>query len=422
MRGLSLHQIRDLIRFAFQRLKEEKLPQVAGSLTFTTVLAVVPTITIALAIFTAFPLFNSFRNALEAYFIQSLMPKGIANTILGYLTQFAAKATRLSAVGAIALIFTAISTMAMIDKTFNQIWHIDRARPFVQRVLVYWTIITLGPLLIGASITVTSYLFTATSGVVGSVPLLGATLYTLISIIFTNIAFTALYVSVPNRVIAWKDAFWGGLFSAIAFEIAKRVFAIFVTHFSTYTLVYGALAAVPIFLIWVYFSWLITLFGAVITAALPVIKYERWWHVSVPGSTFLDAIEILKILCRARLHQQNLAVSTAHIRKITRLGLDEIESLLENMLIAGWVSKVEAQRALRQAWWKKSDEGIELWVLATNPDHLRYADVFRQFAYNTRDNSGLSKSIHAMIDQHLHMSLAQQCLLQPEETNIVAEN
>jgi YihY family inner membrane protein len=127
------------------------------------------------------------------------MPKGIANTILGYLTQFATKATRLSAVGGIALMITAIATMAMIDKTFNQIWQVKRSRPIFQRILVYWAIITLGPLLIGASISVTSYLFTATSGVVKSVPFIGGIFYTTISIVFTMGAFTLLYLAVPYR-------------------------------------------------------------------------------------------------------------------------------------------------------------------------------------------------------------------------------
>ena len=123
MRKFSWGRIRNLVLFAYQRLLEGRLPQVAGSLTFTTVLALVPILTIALAIFTAFPLFNTFRSSLEAYFIKSLMPREISNVILGYLTQFATKATRLSAVGGVALMVTAVATLAMIDKSFNQICH-----------------------------------------------------------------------------------------------------------------------------------------------------------------------------------------------------------------------------------------------------------------------------------------------------------
>ncbi|MDB5728480.1 MAG: YihY family inner rane protein, partial [Noviherbaspirillum sp.] len=130
-------EARDLLRFARMRLTEERLPQVAGSLTFATVLALVPMLTIAFAIFTTFPLFNTFRTSLEAYFIQSLMPRTISNTILGYLSQFATKATRLSAVGAVALIVTAVAMMLTIDRAFNQIWRVKSSRPFAQRIVVY---------------------------------------------------------------------------------------------------------------------------------------------------------------------------------------------------------------------------------------------------------------------------------------------
>ena len=173
---LPLEEARDLLRFARRRLNEERLPQVAGSLTFTTVLALVPMLTIALAIFTTFPIFNTFHASLEAYFIKSLMPKTISNTILGYLNQFSSKATRLSAFGAIGLIVTTVVMMLTIDRAFNQIWRVKAARPLTQRVVVYWAIVTLGPLLIGMSITVTSYLLTATGGLVSSSSFLGTLL------------------------------------------------------------------------------------------------------------------------------------------------------------------------------------------------------------------------------------------------------
>ena len=383
----------------------------AGSLTFTTVLALVPVLTIALAIFTAFPLFNTFRTSLEAYFIQSLMPQAIANNILGYLTQFATKATRLSAVGGVALMITAVTTLGMIDRAFNQIWQVKRVRPWTQSILVYWAIITLGPLLIGVSITVTSYLFTATSGVVGAVPFIGGVFYTLVSIFFTTGAFTLLYLAVPNRSIDWRDAAWGGLFAAIAFEIAKRIFAIFVMRFPTYTIVYGALAAVPIFLIWIYLSWLITLIGAVIAASLPVVKYERWWHVSVPGSEFADALALLNVLNRARDAHDGAAVDVNAMRIQTHFGLDEIDGLLEKMLEAGWVARVKNEVVLKnkQAWWHKVDEGAERWVLLANPDQLMLAEIYRLFVFDPRAERGRGMKIGPIIEQGLQYSLASYC-------------
>lgn len=404
----------DLIRFARRRLDEERLPQVAGSLTFTTVLALVPLLTIAFAIFTTFPLFNTLRASLEAYFVESLMPKAIANTILGYLGQFSAKASRLSAVGAVALMATAVAMMAMIDRVFNHIWRVKTKRPLPQRIIVYWAIITLGPLLIGVSITLTSYLFTATSSVVSSVPFLGAVFYTLVSVVLTMCAFTMLYVGVPNRFVDWRDAAWGGLVAAVAFEIAKRIFAVFVVKFPTYTMVYGAVAAMPIFLVWVYVSWLITLVGAVIAAALPVVKYERWWHVATPGSAFVDAMSVLQVLHQARAAGASAAVDASTIRARTRLGFDESESLLEQMLDAGWVGRIKTDIPDRKQWGKRITEGMDSWALLANPQQLTVADVYRVFAFNASGNLALARQVESAIEQGLRLTLSAYFAAEPE--------
>lgn len=405
-RELSWSQVQHLIRFAARRLDEERLPQVAGSLTFTTVLALVPILTIALAIFTTFPLFNTFRASLEAYFVQNLMPRGIANTIMGYLTQFSSKATRLSAVGAVALIVTAVMMMLMIDRVFNLIWRVKTKRPITQRILVYWAIVTLGPLLIGASITLTSYLFTAGNGAVRNIPFLGGVLYSSISILLTTVAFTSLYIVVPNRLVEWRDALCGGLLAAIAFEVVKRLFAIFVVKVPTYTVVYGAVAAFPIFLVWIYLGWLITLGGAVITAALPIVKYERWWHVPQPGSAFIDAMALLAVLYQARTSADSAEVDTKLMRAKTRLGFDESEALLEKMLNAGWVGRIKVEGPKRMQWGKRITDGLDRWVLLANPQQLTLADVYRLFVFDAAGNEMLAKQVESAVEQGLGLSLA----------------
>jgi membrane protein len=417
MRGISWPKLRNLFSFASKRLQEVRVPEVAGSLTFTTVLALVPILTIALAIMTAFPLFDNFKVSLEAYFIQNLMPKGISNTILGYLTQFATKATRLSAVGGVALILTAVMTMAMIDKTFNEIWKVKRKRPLLQRILVYWAIVTLGPLLIGVSMSTTSYLFTATNGVVTAVPFIGVVFYTLISVAFTTGVLALLYMAVPNCSVDWLDAVWGGFFAAISFEIAKRLFAIFIKQFPTYTVIYGALAAVPIFLIWVYLSWVIILFGAVISSALPIVKFERWWHVPTPGSAFEDAIAVLRVLVNARNASADAVVDVASIRIQTRFGLDEIEGLLEQMLETGWVARVvsdtpqASEKTSRSRWWKKTNAGKERWILVMNPAALALSDVYRLFVFDATKESGLANKVNQVISHGLTDNLHDYFLL-----------
>ena len=407
MRSLSLAQLRDLVRFAARRLNEERLPQVAGSLTFTTVLGLVPLLTIALAIFTAFPLFNTFRTSLETYFSTNLMPKVIATTTLDYLNQFASKSMRLSAVGAIALMVTAVTMMSMIDRVFNRIWRVTTPRPFVQRILIYWALVTLGPLLIGVSIRLTSYLFLATNGVVSQVPFIGGVFYSLVSLGLTTGAFTLLYLTVPNRAISWRDAAGGGLVAGIAFEIAKRLFAIYVTKFPTYMMVYGSIAAIPIFLLWIYMFWLITLIGALFAAALPVVKYERWWHVPKPGSAFVDAVAILKVLFDARSGSGSAAVDANRIRNRTRLGFDESEALLEQMLSAGWVGRIKTDPPKRRfRIGRRTRTGLERWTLLVNPHQLKLADVYRLFVFDAADGVALIKLVEQAVEQGLTQTLA----------------
>jgi membrane protein len=410
LRTLSLHDLRELFRFAVRRLEEERLPQVAGALTFTSILALVPMVTIAFALFTAFPLFSTFRAALEAYFIQNLMPANMANTILGYINQFASKSARLSAVGGVALIFTSGMTMATIDHTFNRIWRVQTSRPLLQRILVYWAIITLGPLLIGVSISATSYVGATTTGVLGATPILGAWFYTLASIVLTTSAFTLLYITVPNQVVDWHDAIWGGLLAGIAFEIAKRLFTAYVIKFPTYTMIYGAVAALPIFLLWVYMMWMITLVGALLTAVLPVMRYERWAHKPTPCGTFVDALEVLRVLYRAR-GGETLSVDVDQVRRRTHIGYEESQLLMERMQNAGWLGVVKATAApKRLRWGRGADNEHDRWVLLANPAMLMLADVYRYFVFDAetpREQAlPVVQQIEAAIDAALNRSVA----------------
>lgn len=425
MRGLTWSEVRDLIRFARRRLKEEKLPQVAGSLTFTTTLALVPLLTIVLAIFTTFPVFSTFRASLETYFTQTVMPKGIANTIIGNLTQFASKATRLSAVGAVALLFTSSAMIGTVERAFNQIWRVKRTRPLPQRLMMYWALLTLGPLLFGLSLTVTTQLFMATNDLVRSVPFVGALFYTAVSLSLTTGAYTLLYMAVPNRFVDWRDAVWGGLVAAVAFEIAKRGFGIFIKQFPNYTIIYGALAALPLFLLWMYLSWMITLVGALIVAALPVVKYERWWYEPVPGGAFVDAVAILKVLHGGARLTNSAMVSSASIRSHTRIGYDEMTELLDRMVTVGWVGRVQADVSTRSRWGKRVRESDDNWVLLINPEKLKLADVYRLFVFGgmqvdagaakdldqgsplTLDTKALARQVEAAVEQGLEETLAE---------------
>ncbi|MFN3790421.1 YihY family inner membrane protein [Massilia sp.] len=418
-RGLTLLEAGDLLRFAQRRLREEKLPQVAGSLTFTTTLALVPLLTIVLAILTIFPVFDQLRMALDTWFVQTLMPKAIANTISANLTQFASKAKGLSLLGAALLLLTTTTMMGMIERAFNQIWGVRRPRPWSQRIPVYWAIITLGPILIGLSLSATSQLFTATSGLVASFPFLGALFYTIVSVALSAGAYMLLYMAVPNRRVHWRDALWGGLAAAIAFELAKRGFALFISRFPTYAIIYGALAALPLFLIWIYLSWLITLVGAVLAAALPVVKYERWKHQPAPGSAFVDAMALLKVLHGSAALTGTALVPGAAIRTHTRIGYDEMSMLLEKMVAAGWVGRVQDELPPGARWGRATPEQADNWVLLADPGKLRLADVYRLFVFDAPqaaepapatplalDTAALARQVEAAVEGGLEQSLA----------------
>ncbi|MFL6659572.1 MAG: YihY family inner membrane protein [Massilia sp.] len=425
VRGLTWSEARDLFRFARRRLYEEKLPQVAGSLTFTTTLALVPLLTIILAIFTTFPIFSNFRAAVDAYFVQTMMPKTISNTIIGSLTQFASKARGLSAVGAVALLFTSTAMMGMIERAFNQIWKVRRIRPLGQRIMVYWALVTLGPLLFGLSISASSQLFMATDGLAKAAPIFGSVFYTLMSIALTCGAFTLLYMLVPNRFVDWRDAVWGGVIAALAFEGAKHGFAFFVRQFPTYTIIYGALAALPLFLLWIYVSWMITLIGALVAAALPIVKYERWWYKPAPGGAFVDAMAILKVLHASAKSYDTVLVSSATIRAHTRLGYDEMTALLERMLALGWVGRVLENVSTRSKWGKRARESTDNWVLLMNLEKLRLADLYRLFVFEgakidsdraldldpdspmTLDTCALSAQVEQVVEDGLSQTLAE---------------
>ena len=398
-----LSRLRDLWRFMQRRLSEEQVPQVAGSLTFTTVLAVVPVMTIAFAIFTTFPLFNTFRDALEAYFVQSLMPRGVTNTILDNLSLFAAKANRLSAVGAVTLVLTAIMMFAIVDRSLNRIWRVKTPRSFTQSLVVYWAIMTLGPLLIGASLSLTTLVSPVASTLAQQLPWMGTVAAISVSLLLMTMFFGLLYLIVPNRLVDWRDALIGGLVAAIAFEMTNRGFAFFITKFPSYRVIYGALAAVPIFLVWVYLFWLITLLGAVLAVALPVVKHERWWHKPVPGGEFIDAMSVLQVLVHAHQHQG--VISLLSIRSKTRLGFDEAESLLQRLLEAGWVGRVEVVKNKASRWLQLARGEHDHWTLLINPNKLVVADVMKLFAFSESSHA-LGREINQLLDRGLSLSLA----------------
>ncbi len=328
------------------RFREERLGQTAGSLTFTTLISLVPLITVMLALFTAFPIFSSFQQALEKYFLQSLIPANIARPVLAALTQFAAKANRLGLVGLVVLGVTALMVMLTIDRTLNRIWRVQRPRPFAQRVLVYWAALTLGPLLLGASLTLTSYAITPARAGWTGLPGGLSSLLTVLELLVLTLAVGGLFHYVPNTHVRWRHALLGGVFVALGFNLAKSLLALYVKQVPTYSTLYGAFATLPIFLIWLYLGWVIVLVGALLAANAPALASRLLYRSEVPGFELDLALECLRELWRSQARGEG-GVSALALAK--RLCIDplQLEPVLDSLLALDLLGRLEEEGAQR---------------------------------------------------------------------------
>ncbi len=329
-----------------QRFSQDRLGVTASSLTFTTLISLVPMFTVMLAVFSAFPMFANFQSALQRYFLQSLVPDSIAKPVLSALTQFAAKSSHLGTLGLVVLLVSALALMLTIDRTLNAIWRVRTPRPIAQRVLVYWAAATLGPLVLGVSLSFTSYAISASQGFVRGLP--GGVNVLLGTIEFALLAggVSGLFHYVPNTHVRWRHAIAGGVFVAVGFELAKRGLAWYVGQVSTFAMVYGAFATLPILLIWIYLGWVIVLLGAVIAAYAPSLqmRVKRW--PDAPGARFHLAIAVLRELARA---QGSVAhgLSSDQLSATLRTDPLQIESTLDDLVALDWVGCLDETGAPR---------------------------------------------------------------------------
>jgi membrane protein len=254
--------------------------------------------------------------------------------------------------------------MLTIDRVFNRIWRVRRPRPLLQRLLVYWTMLTVGPVLVGFSLYATSWLITASLGLLNERDA-GGLLFKLFATALTCLALAFLYRTVPNRKVEPLDAAIGGTLAGLAFEAMKSAFTTFITQFGTYKLVYGAFAGLPVFLLWIYLSWIIVLAGAVITAAIPFIRVGGWKIHRVPGSRFVEAMQLLRLLADA--HRDGRVQALAALAHASHLSTEDAEALLERMRGAGWVAR----------------SGAEDWLLARDARSIRMSEVFREFVFRS---------------------------------------
>jgi membrane protein len=342
-----------------QRFREERATQTAGSLTYTSLLSMVPLVTVVLAVATAFPVFDHWIESLQQFILDNALPDtpGI-DAITEQINSFTANAGKLTAIGIAGFLVTSVLLMLTVDNALNRIFRVQRRRSILQNIVVYWAVLSLGPLLVGASLSGSMFLVRMLGA-----DLAGQTVLRALPLVFTCAALTMLYGIVPARRVELHHALIGGILAGIAFEIAKRGFGMYLVQVPTYTLIYGAFATIPIFLVWLYMSWLVVLGGAIFTAMLPAYYAKPERH-RAPGESLAEALNVLSIL--ARMHAEGGVISLNRLSRQTHLQPWRCEEVLERASQLGWATRTAK----------------ESWVLSREAASIRVADVYKAFVYD----------------------------------------
>lgn len=295
-------------RHLWLQFREDRSFESAGALSYTSLLALVPLMAVMFGVISAFPVFDRWAEELEAYIFANFVPAA-GDVVQEYLSQFVGRTAGLTGAGTVFLIATAILLMSTIEKSLNRIWRVRTQRRPANRLVIYWAVLTLGPLLVGASLVLTSYL--------AALPLLAPELVRgllqelilkLAPFLVALVAFTLVFIVVPNRRVRWHHALVGAALSALMFELAKAGFVWYVTNFPTYERLYGALATIPLFFVWIYVSWTVVLLGASVSAALTTFNYRRAdWRWSSRHELLL-ALRMLGHFWQAQRRGESLSV------------------------------------------------------------------------------------------------------------------
>ncbi len=352
--------------FIWKRSSEFRLNQVAASLSFTTLLALVPFFTVTFIVISAFPVFSELTERFQVFLAEALMPEYASKVIGTYMKDFTAKAGNLTAIGIIVLVVSSVLLIMTIERTFNQIWRTRQQRPVVTRVLVYWGILTLGPLILGAGLSLWGWLFSTTTFPL-DYPFFGLIIRVSGSIALTTLLLWSLYRFVPHRYVPNRHALIGAFVAALALEIARRVFAFYIGNFASYHLIYGAFAVLPVFLIWLFCLWYILLAGAVLTAS-----FSYWWGDAFrygydTRGRFGDILKIMLALYEAQLRGR--AVNVRKLRDKVQMGYDELGNLLDSLAKKDYIAMEKRG-----------------WILKTSVHQILLSDLFRMFVYEPKQN------------------------------------
>jgi len=351
------------IFFVWQRFVQLRCTESAAALSYTSLLSLVPLFAVIFAGFSSFSVFKDVFTEIQVFIFANLIPSS-SELIQSHLNEFVGKASQLTFVGLSGLFLVALMLMRQIDKALNYIWGEHKAKNLMRTFLTYWAVLTLGPILMGASLMLTSYIVSLPM-ITSAADTIGARSHILLltPIIMTLLAFTLVYQVVPHSHVQFKHALVGGLTATIFFEVAKKGFALYVSYNTSYSNLYGALATIPIFLVWIYISWLVTLLGAVVTRSIPLFDFSLSQH-SCAVHQFESAFHILRLLSKASL--------TGDTLKNEEIMTDSIlchEKLLNEILIEletlGWILKTESDN----------------WAIGIDLDTMTVWDLYLKLPY-----------------------------------------
>jgi membrane protein len=354
-RGSFLRDLLGFLRLLARRWGEDRCPQVAGSLTFATLLALAPAFAIVVAMFSSMPFFERAMVRLKVFLLVNLVPEMAGRIITVYMEQFAQAAGKLTLVSAAVLLASSLAVMFTMDRTLNRIWRVRRPRPLLASLATYLLLLAAGPLLVGASVSATQMLLALASGVERVPEEAHGFLARSASVAVSTMTFFLIYRLVPHRRVAWRHAVLGGAIAGVLFEAMKELFAAWVRAAPTYDLVYGAFAAVPLFLVWVYLAWLVVLLGAEVTACAELWGERPWERVRSQALPLVEALELVRLLSATG----GAPLAFERLRQELRTSAETLEDRLAELSLRGIVRRV----------------GPADWVLARSPSELTLAEL-----------------------------------------------
>ncbi|MCW8964465.1 MAG: virulence factor BrkB family protein [Gammaproteobacteria bacterium] len=367
----KIYYLGRFIRFMMKRFIEDRGTHTAGTLAYTTLISLVPLLAVGLSFLAIFADLKNHSNEILDFLFVNFVPAS-KEILQEHIQEFAGKATKMSAAGLVVLIFTALMMMATIDASLNRIWRVRTHRNKKASFLVYGAVLTWGPILVGAGIGVTSYLVSlplvseAASPFGGKKAILGLTPYVL-----ETAAFVLLYLIVPNRRIRFSHALAGGILAAVLFEAAKRGFAWYVTTFPTYEAIYGALAVIPIFLVWVYVSWLVILLGAEFACCLDVYRDHNEMDWNADEVKFVLAVRLLGSMWKAQ-HQGSALTVRDMLKAMPTVDEENLRDVLLDLKQAGFIARTTERR----------------WMLALDMDDVTLLSLYRSGNFNLPEPRG----------------------------------